>query len=100
MKPSFEEFLARLYLDETFRARFLADPRAEATRAGFNADEIDALVHIDRVGLELAANSLAAKRRHAKAAAAVRLRGYAIVWPLRRAVAWLRLRLKLLSFVG
>jgi hypothetical protein len=63
MSIAFEGFLARLYVDAEARRRFLADPRGEATRAGLAGDEVDALVDIDRVGLELAAASLARKRR-------------------------------------
>lgn len=60
--PAFEAFLARIYVDPSALRRFLADPRGEAERAGLAADEIAALVAIDRRGLELAARSLAAKR--------------------------------------
>jgi hypothetical protein len=63
MSPAFESFLARLYVDRSARARFLADPRAEAAAAGLAGDEIAAAVGIDRVGLELAARSFAHKRR-------------------------------------
>lgn len=59
----FESFLAKIYVDETARKRFLADPRGEATRAGLAAHEIDDLVSIDREGLELFADNL----RHKKA---------------------------------
>jgi hypothetical protein len=61
--PRFERFLAGLYADDEFRRRFLADPRACAAAAGLAPEEIDALVRIDRTGLELAARSYAAKRR-------------------------------------
>ena len=63
MTPAFESFLARLYVDQNARARFLADPRGEAASAGLAADEIAAAIAIDRVGLELAAASFAHKRR-------------------------------------
>jgi hypothetical protein len=63
MSPAFESFLARLYVDRAARDRFLADPRGAATAAGLAADEIAAVVEIDRVGLELAAKSFAHKRR-------------------------------------
>ncbi|HEX6096482.1 MAG TPA: hypothetical protein VF432_09180 [Thermoanaerobaculia bacterium] len=60
-----EAFLARLYVDDAFRARFLADPAGEATRAGFDAATAERLANIDRVGLQLAAESFARKRaRH------------------------------------
>jgi hypothetical protein len=61
--PAFESYLARLYADEQARTRFLADPRGEAARAGFHPMESEALVNIDRVGLELAAHSFERKRR-------------------------------------
>ena len=59
-----EAFLAKIYADAKARARFLEDPRGEAARAGFMDREIDALEKIDRVGLELAAQSIERKRRH------------------------------------
>ena len=59
---AFEAFLARLYVDESARAEFLTNPYAEAQRAGLDEEECEALVHIDRVGLELAAHSFARKR--------------------------------------
>jgi hypothetical protein len=60
--PRFEAFLARLYTDDGFRRRFLADPRALARHAGLDAPAIEALVRIDRAGLELAARSFAHRR--------------------------------------
>jgi hypothetical protein len=60
----FEAFLAKIYVDAEARARFLADPRGEAMRAGLTEPEISALEKIDRIGLELTANSLQHKRRH------------------------------------
>ena len=59
-----EAFLARIYVDQTAREKFLADPRGEATRAGLAAQEIDDVVKIDREGLELFAHSLEHKRAH------------------------------------
>lgn len=58
----FESFLARIYVDETTRERFLADPRGEATRCGLTSQEIEDLANIDRDGLELFAHSLKHKR--------------------------------------
>ena len=63
MSPQFEAFVARLYVDETLRRRFLADARGEATRAGLSPNEIQAVERIDRTGLELAAHSFEHKRR-------------------------------------
>jgi hypothetical protein len=64
--PEFEAFLARLYIDPDFRARFLQDPSGEANRAGLSETEGLALESIDRDGLELAAHSYDAKRRKKK----------------------------------
>lgn len=59
----FEAFLAKLYVDESARAKFLADPRGEAMKAGLTEQEVAAVEKIDRVGLELFAQSLERKRR-------------------------------------
>jgi hypothetical protein len=58
----FEAFLARLYTDEQARRDFLTDPRGTAARVGLEPSEIDSLAAIDRVGLELSAESFAGKR--------------------------------------
>jgi hypothetical protein len=63
---AFEAFLARIYVDPNARARFRADPFAEANHAGLSPDECVAIMKIDWVGLELAARSFA-KKRHTKA---------------------------------
>lgn len=60
--PALEALLARLYVDAEARARFVADPRGEAMRAGLDGDECDAMARADLVGLEMAAASFAAKR--------------------------------------
>ena len=60
--PAFEAFLARLYVDRIFRARFLEDAEGEARRAGLSAPECAALARIDRPGLLLAAESFEHKR--------------------------------------
>ena len=57
-----EDFLARIYVDQTAREKFLADPRGQALRAGLAPHEIEQLVNIDRDGLELFAHSLEHKR--------------------------------------
>jgi hypothetical protein len=63
MKESrLEVFLARIYVDQTAREKFLADPRGESLRAGLSAAEVEQLVNIDRDGLELFAHSLEHKR--------------------------------------
>ena len=61
--PNMEKFLARLYVDADARARFLNAPREEAAKAGLNPAQCDALVAIDRVGLEMAAHSFERKRQ-------------------------------------
>lgn len=53
-------------MDSDARARFKADPFAEASHAGLSPDECAAIMKIDWVGLELASLSFA-KKRHAKA---------------------------------
>lgn len=65
--PAFEAFLAKVYTDAAFRAVFVEDPYLAAKRAGLSEPECGALVTIDREGLELAAESFAAKRKHAMA---------------------------------
>lgn len=57
-----EVFLAKIYVDQTAREKFLSDPRGEAIRAGLSTSEIEQLVNIDRDGLELFAHSLEHKR--------------------------------------
>jgi hypothetical protein len=61
--PRLEAFLAELYVDADARRRFLADPLTAARSAGLDDGEADAVARIDRVGLEMAARSFAAKRR-------------------------------------
>ena len=63
MSPRFEAFVARLYVDQALRRRFLDNAKAEATRAGLTPSEIEAVERMDRVGLELAADSFEHKRR-------------------------------------
>ena len=69
--PRLEAFLARLYVEDDLRERFLAEPRAVALVAGLDAQEAAALADIDKMGLRVAAESFATKRRH-KAALAPR----------------------------
>jgi hypothetical protein len=57
-----EAFLAKLYVDESARAKFLADPRDESLKAGLTEREIEALEKVDLVGLEMLAESLKSKR--------------------------------------
>lgn len=58
----FEAFLAKLYVDDQTRSRFLADPRREVLSAGLTEDDCAALEKIDFAGLELAVQSFARKR--------------------------------------
>ena len=62
MSERFEAFLATIYVDADARARFVADPRREAARAGLDMREIAAAEKIDRLGLHMAAHSLLHKR--------------------------------------
>jgi hypothetical protein len=61
-----ETVLARLYVDDALRAAFVDDPAAVMHAAGLARGERAALARLDRVGLELAAQSFAAKRAHAR----------------------------------
>jgi hypothetical protein len=61
--PRFEHFLARLYVEEDLRRRFLTDARGTAAAAGLSPTEIEALAHVDLTGLELASRSYALKRQ-------------------------------------
>ena len=58
----FEAFLAKLYVDNQARSRFLSDSRREALAAGLTEADCAALDKIDWIGLELAADSFARKR--------------------------------------
>jgi hypothetical protein len=58
-----ESFLARLYTNAEMRARFLADPAAEAGQAGLSPSDRAAVLQIDPIQLRLAARSFAHKRR-------------------------------------
>jgi uncharacterized protein len=69
---AFESYLARLLVDDRARQRFLADPGGEAEREGLDARAVLALVHVDRIGLELAADSFAHKRASRRSAGAPR----------------------------
>jgi hypothetical protein len=58
-----EAFLVKIYVDEKARAKFLADPRGEATKAGLTAQQVEDVIKIDRDGLELFAHSLERKKQ-------------------------------------
>jgi hypothetical protein len=58
-----EAFLARIYVDATARARFIANPSQEADLAGLSHDDAAAISKIDPCALEMAARSFAAKRQ-------------------------------------
>jgi hypothetical protein len=57
-----EAFLARIYVDDDARRKFLADRRGEAIRAGLSERDVESVVNIDAVGLELFAESIKRKR--------------------------------------
>jgi hypothetical protein len=59
----FETFLAKIYVDEDARAKFLADPRGEAMKAGLTEQQVEDVVKIDRDGLEMFAASLKRKKQ-------------------------------------
>jgi hypothetical protein len=57
-----EAFLALLYTDAAARREFLADPQGTARRNGLAHDEVEAVAHLDRAALALAASSFETKR--------------------------------------
>ncbi len=57
-----EALLATIYVDADVRARFFADPQGTALAAGLSAEQASMLSEIDRAGLLLTADCLAAKR--------------------------------------
>ncbi|MEK6372679.1 MAG: hypothetical protein AABO58_08280 [Acidobacteriota bacterium] len=57
-----EQFLAALYTDEAFRARFIDDPRSTALAAGLTEDDARELAGMDMEALRLAARSFEKKR--------------------------------------
>jgi len=61
-----EQFLAALYTDDAFRARFIADPRATALAVGLTEEDARELARIDMESLRLAARSFEKKRRAIK----------------------------------
>ena len=60
--PALEAYLAVLYTDDTKRHAFLQEPQAQALLHGLSQEEADAMVAIDRVGLQMAAASFQHKR--------------------------------------
>ena len=73
-----EQFLATIYVDPAARARFLASPEAEASRAGLSEQQCLKLKEIDFTGLEMASRSFARKRASKQAASASSASGW---WP-------------------
>lgn len=65
--PEFEAFLARLYTDQTLRAKFLLDREGEARAAGLSEQQVASLIELDADALEAAAASFARKRDHKQA---------------------------------
>lgn len=61
-----ETFLARIYVNRDARAKFLADPRGEATKAGLTAQQVEDVIKMDRDRLELLADSLERKKHSRK----------------------------------
>ena len=59
-----QHFLARLYVDDALRARFIAAPFDVATAEGFDELTARELAAVDPRDLELAARSFAKKRGH------------------------------------
>jgi len=64
--PEVESFLARLYTDEDFLARFLKSPQDVLGHEALSSEQRAALAAIDRSELMLAANSYRHKRDNRK----------------------------------
>ena len=60
--PDVQQFLARLYVDDALRARFIAAPFAEALAFGFDEATAREIALMNVEDLELAARSFARKR--------------------------------------
>jgi hypothetical protein len=73
-----ERFLATIYVDPAARARFLASPESEASRAGLSEQQCLRLKEIDFAGLGLASGSFARKRAAKQAKSASSRSGW---WP-------------------
>jgi hypothetical protein len=58
-----EQFLAALYTDGAFRARFMDAPRETALDAGLSQTDAEELARMDLEALSLAARSFAKKRQ-------------------------------------
>jgi hypothetical protein len=71
-----EQFLAIIYVDPAARARFLASPEVEASRAGLSEQQCVKLKEIDFTGLEMASRSFARKRASKQAASASSASGW------------------------
>ena len=71
-----EQFLATIYVDPAARARFLASPEAEASRAGLSEQQCLKLKEIDFTGLAMASRSFARKRASKRAASASSASGW------------------------
>jgi len=61
-----ERFLARLYSDEPFRAKFAENPFECMRDCNLNDDEMSELTRIDMIGLTFASASYASKRARRK----------------------------------
>lgn len=71
-----ELFLARLYTDTILRKAFVERPEMVARNAGLDEGMVAALLNMDWEGLELAAQSMGAKRQHSRAKA----KGWRWLW--------------------
>jgi uncharacterized protein (UPF0276 family) len=66
-RPKIESLIARLLIDADLRREFLDDAAAIAAREQLTSEEREAMRALDRIGLEMAAGSIAAKRSSADA---------------------------------
>jgi hypothetical protein len=66
MQGKLEHFMARLFTDRAFRARFLADPAGIGAQEGLSADECRAVAAMPAADLATAARCYDYKRSDAK----------------------------------
>jgi len=61
MSAKLESFLARLYVDDEFRERFLVNPTELALKEGLDEREAISVAAIDKAALKMAAKGLRKK---------------------------------------
>ena len=60
--PNIEIFLARLFIDPSFREEFIKSPRIKALEFGLRKDQAEKMESMDQAGLLIASHSFHKKR--------------------------------------